>query len=86
MLAGKSTDRMIVASIRTATPRPSPNCWRPMIRAHGESAKDRYHDGRRARDLSGRNLDSLRDRVLVAVTLVICLLDPAQQEHVIVHR
>ena len=31
MLAGRSTYRMTVASMRTATPRPRPNCWRPMI-------------------------------------------------------
>ena len=56
---------------------------------HRERAEDREHadhDDRCARDDAGGGLDPVRDRLVRARAAVERLADPADDEHVVVHR
>ena len=87
MLAGSSTERIIVASISTATPRPTPNCCMPTsrIRAKVPKTPTMMAAALVICPASSCQPDSYRHRLVISVPLVIDFLDPVQQQHVVVH-
>jgi hypothetical protein len=52
----------------------------------GEDREHGHHHDGRAGDRTGRGLDRVRDRFARRHALVVSLLDPAEDEHVLVHR
>ena len=84
---GTRIERTIVASRRTATPRPKPICWRKVRLAGREAAEDGDHDQGRAGDdpAPSRCRPTATDSAL-SLGQVVVLLDPAEQEDVVVHR
>ena len=86
IVAGRSTPRTIVASIRIAAASPTPNCLKIRIEGSRRSEKTRDHHDRGARDDAGRRLDPVRDRLVHARAAVEGLADPAEDEDVVVHR
>ena len=85
-MAGSSTARTIVASMRIATARPTPICLKSMELSVAKIAEHGDHHDRRAGHRAGRGLDAVRDRVLGLHAAVDRLADPAEDEHVVVHR
>ena len=77
---------MMVASIRTARARPSPNSLMKVtpLRAEGEE-RDREHAGGGGDDPAGA-LEPDGDRLGVVAGAVVLLLDAGEQEHLVVHR
>ena len=79
---------MIVASISSATATPKPICWNMTSVAGREAGEDGDDDQRRAGDDPRRRA---RRRATTALArrrrcCVVALLDPAEQEHLVVHR
>ena len=86
IVAGSSTPRMIVASIRTATAEPHAELLEDQQRQGGEDREDRDHHGGGAGHDAGGGLDPVCDRVLGWPSAVERLADPGEDEHVVVHR
>ena len=63
IVAGSSTPRMIVASIRTAAARPTPICLNSIVDSVAKIANTATIIDRRARHDAGGRLDAVRDRV-----------------------
>ena len=85
MNAGTSTIRMIVASSRTATASPKPSELHRQHPGEREDAEHQDHDQRRRGDDRGRGAQALHGGLGVPPGLVERLLDPGQQEHLVVH-
>ena len=86
IVAGTSTMRMIVASTSTAVARPMPSALRNDVGAQHEGAEHRHHDRRRCGDDPGRGRQPPRDRLRGITRLQPVLADPADEEHLVVHR
>ena len=85
MLAGTRTERTIVASIKTATASPKPTCWSITSRPAANPPKTATMI--RAAPVMIRAVDwrpTATDSLLRFVCVVV-LLDPAEQEDVVVH-
>ena len=86
IVAGRSTPRMIVASIRTAIASPMPSCLivdRPQRREDREHGD---HDDRGAGYRPGGGRIPWETASSVFIPRSTQLLDPAEDEHVVVHR
>ena len=83
---GSTTERMTVASSRSAMATPKPICWNITSFPAREAGEDDDDDQRRAGDDPGRRRDASDDRVARRARRVVPLLDPAHQEHLVVHR
>ena len=77
---------MIVASIRIAAASPTPNCLKIIAEQRREDREDADHHDRGAGDDAGGRLDPVRDRLVGGHAAVVGLADPAEDEHVVVHR
>ena len=86
MLAGTRTDRMIVASIRMATARPKPNCWNITSSPGAKPANTATMMSAAPVMMPAVDAHAVGDRFGVVARLVEALLDPAEQEDVVVHR
>jgi hypothetical protein len=85
MVAGTSTIRTTVASISTADARPMPNILPKDVLAEDERDEHRHHDrGSRGDDPSGLG-QAVGDGEGVVTAPVVLLLDPRDQEHLVVH-
>jgi hypothetical protein len=76
--------RMMVASITTATARPTPNSFTLRDRERREDREHSDHHDRRTCDCAGGGLDSVLDRVRGAHTAVVRVAYSAEDEHVVV--
>ena len=84
--AGSSTPRMMVASIRIAEARPTPNSLKSTRLRVTKIPNTPDHDDGGAGDDARRGLDARGDGLVGRHAAVDQLLDPAQDEHVVVHR
>ena len=84
--AGRSTARTIVASIRIATARPTPSCFIYWSEPVANAANVTTMTAAALGDHAGRALDALGDGALGGHPAVDQLADPAEDEHVVVHR
>ena len=75
-----------VASTKTATARPSPSCWIDRELQGHEDREDDDHDRGRAGDRPGGDRDPVGDGARRVEAAVAGLLDPGQDEEVVVHR
>ena len=85
MVAGTSSVRTSVASTMTATARPTPSCLMAQHLAGGEAGEDDDDEGRGGRDDAARPLEPDGDREVVVAGVVVHLLDPREQEDLVVH-
>ena len=84
--AGSRTPRMRVASSRTATASPTPICLMSSVAQRREDREHGDHHRGGARHRRRRRADAARDRLVGRHAAVDELLDPAEDEHVVVHR
>ena len=86
IVAGSSTPRTTVASIRTATASPTPASLRSSELGGAEQREHADHHQRGGADHAGGPGDPVAQRVLGAHPRVDALPDAAEDEHVVVHR
>ena len=77
---------MTVASSRMATARPTPSCLMSSVRSEAKIGEHRHHHRRRRRHRARRPPDAVLHRRVVRLAAVDELLDPADDEHLVVHR
>ena len=78
--------RMMVASISTASARPMPNSLMKRDARRGEGEERDRQEQRGGGDDAAGALQAEGDRVVVVAGAVVLLLDPREQEHLVVHR
>src|ERR1043166_980229 len=79
---GRITERMIVASISSATPTPKPICWKAIRSPFAKPAKTATMIS--AAPVMIRAVEATpHDRAGGVAGLVVALLDPAEQEHLV---
>ena len=86
MALGSTTERMIVASMSNATAIAEAHLLEHDEVSAGEACEHRDDDQCGARDDSSRRRDAERHRLGRVAGLVVALSDPAEQEHLVVHR
>ena len=84
--AGSSTALTIVASIRIGGGEPDAELLQQDDRAGREDREDAHHHDRGARDDARGRLDAVRDCFLGREPAISGFADPADDEHVVVHR
>ena len=86
IVAGSSTARTIVASMRIGRREPDAELLEERHRERAEDREHADHDDRGARDDAGGGPDAVGDRLVRALPATDRLADPADDEHVVVHR
>ncbi len=86
IVAGSSTPRMIVASISTATARPTPICLMSSVLRQAKIANTATITAAAAVTVLAVEAMPRRHGLLGGGTAIDELLDPADDEHVVVHR
>ncbi len=81
-----STERMIVASISSATATPKPICWNITSSPGAKPAKTATMISAAPVMMPRGRGDAERDRLGGVAGLVVALADPAEQEDLVVHR
>ncbi len=86
MTAGSRMLRITVASTNTATARPRPSCWRIENFMVTKTEKTTTMIAGGARDCARGDRDAASDRAARIEAAVATLLDPGEDEEVVVHR
>ena len=86
IVAGSSTPRMIVASISTATARPTPICLMSSVAQRGEDREDGDHHGGGAGEIEAVVRMPRATASSVGMPVVDELFDAAEDEDVVVDR